>query len=102
MSLQVPREDLLEKIIANTPVLKTAFFENRGVTQAIAKLAREKFAGGDLVDLFAKLAAADLVNELRPKKFGDEELADIVWQQALRATEQAFKNALNQNKVTYK
>jgi hypothetical protein len=96
MSLQVPSERQLEQIIANTPVLKTPFFQNRGVTQAIADLAKIKFAGGDLVDLFSKLAAADLVNELRNKKFGNEELSEIVWNQVLRATEKALKNSFNQ------
>lgn len=96
MSLQIPHEKQLAQTIANTPVLKTPYFQNKGITEAIADLAKEKFAGGNVIDLFARLGAADIVKDLRNREFDGEELSEAVWQQVLRNTEKALRDSLNQ------
>jgi hypothetical protein len=94
MSMYFPSEIQLEQSIANNQMLQQPYFKNKGITEAVAELAKKKFVGGNLVELFAKLAAVDVISELRKQKFADEELSEVMWIQVIRATEKTFQDCL--------
>lgn len=98
MSLYFPFELKLAQSIANNSMLQQPYFKNRGITEAVAELAKEKLVDEDLVNLFAKLAAANLVTDLRTRNIVGEELSEVIWGQLIKATENALKDALNSTK----
>lgn len=106
MSLKFPNEAIIQRIFDSNKLLNTLYLQDQGVPEAIANLAKTRFAGQDLQDLFVKLAALYIIDDLKTgnARFPGEEvpnlgelgLTDTPWNHITRATEGILRDCLEE------
>jgi len=95
--------------LSNHPLLKPDYYQEKGITKAIAELAAERFADSSKVEMDVKIGAMLLIIDLQTGKdgfkgkrlpnLGKLELLSMFWTQISMATEKALIDCANSVKV---
>ena len=101
-TLHFPNEAAVIQYLRNYPELKTEYYEEKGITKAVAELAAERFANSNKVEAGVKLGTALLIYDLQKgidgftgkplPDLGKLGLPPMVWTQISTATEEALIN----------
>ena len=107
--LHFPNAETMKTYLCKHPLLKMDYYQEKGITQAIAELAAERFADSDKVEMGVKMGTMLMMNDLQTGKdgfsgkvlpnLGKLGLPSMVWAQISMATEEALIDCANQVKV---
>lgn len=100
-----PNAVMMTQYLSNHPSLKIDYYEENGITKAIAELAAKRFADRDIVEMDVELGTRVLICDLQAGKdrltgkalpnLGELELPLIIWAQISMATKQALIDCAN-------
>ncbi len=108
-TLYFPDSVTMTQYLSNHPLLKQNYYQEKGITKAIAELAAERFADCGEREKGVKIGTVLLINDLQAGKdgftgnplpnLGKLGLSSMFWTQILMATEQALLDCANSVKV---
>lgn len=109
MPLHFPDAETMTQYLSNHPLLKMDYYQEKGITKAIAELAAARFANSDKVEMGVKMGTMLLINDLQAGKdgftgkalpnLGKLGLPSMIWAQISMATESALIDCANSVKV---
>jgi len=96
-TLHFPSAEVMTKFLSNHELLNLDYYQEKGITQTIAKLAAERFANSDKVEMGIKMGTMLIVNDLQQGEDGFTgaklpkiELPKMSWVQLSMAIESAL------------
>lgn len=108
-SFHFPDAVTMVQYLSNHPLLKTDYFEEKGITKTIAELAAERFAENDLVETGIQIGTMCLIDDLKTGQDGFTgkplrnlrklELPPTFWMMLAMATQQALIDCANSGKL---
>lgn len=106
-TLHFPDAATMTQYLSNHPLLK--YYQEKGITKAIAELAAARFADSDRVDMGVEMGTMLLINDLQTGEdgitgealpnLGKLGLSPMTWTQISVATEKALTDCANSVKV---
>lgn len=104
-TLHFPDADTMTQYLSNHSFLKTAYYEEKGITKAITELAAARFANSTKAETGVKLGTMLLIGDLLKGEdcftgkelpnLGKLELPPMVWTLVSMATEKALIDCAN-------
>jgi hypothetical protein len=106
-TLHFPDQKTVAESLSDHPLLKTDYFEEKGITKAIAELAAERFADRDLVEMGVKMGTTLIIYDLHTGKdgfsgkplpnLGKLGLPSMIWTQISMSLEKALLDCAKAN-----
>ena len=104
-TLHFPNAQTMRECLCKHPLLAMDYYQEKGITKAIADLASERFADSDKVAMGVKMGTMLLINDLQEGKdgftgkplpnLGKLGLPSTIWTQLSMATEKAIIDCAN-------
>lgn len=108
-SLHFPDAGTITQYLSNHPSLKGVYFEENGITKAVAELAAKRFADREIIEAGVKMGVAWLIHDLQTgvdgltgealPKLRKLELPPVVWSVISSVTEIALVDCANSRLV---
>lgn len=103
-TLHFPNEETMVRFLCNHNLLKMPFYQEKGITEAVAQIAAERFADSDKVEMGIKLGTQLIIYDLQNgedgftgKKLTKIDLPEVFWRQLSMGLEKALLDCAKEN-----